>query len=125
MYTTKMVAFVAAVLTMTQSEAIELKIMGGSSDLLDDAANFHWQGGAGGGSQYTDLNDMLNDMGWGKPADEQNKDANEQKSPIPVNPANPADMLKPRLGPGKIVFHPDNSLRLEDSITLAIVGGNL
>ena len=125
MYTTKMVAFVAAVLTMTQSEAIELKIMGGSSDLLDDAANFHWQGGAGGGSQYTNLNDMMNDMGWGKPADEQNKDANEQKSHIPVNPANPADMLKPRLGPGKIVFIPESSSRVGDSITLATVGGNL
>ena len=127
MYTTKMVAFVAAVLTMTQSEAIELKIMGGSSDLLDDAANFHWQGGAGGGSQYTDLNDMLNDMGWGKPADEQNKDANEQKSPepVPVNPLLPADRLKPRLGPGKIVFIPESSSRVGDSITLATVGGNL
>ena len=100
--------------------------MGGASDLLDDAANFQWNRGSG--SYTNNLNDMIRDMnnsGWGLPTDEKNKDANEQKSPRPVNPANPADTLKPRLGPGKIVFRPDNSSRLEDSITLAIVGGNL
>ena len=74
------------------------------------------------------INDM-NNSGWGMPADGQNKGANEQKSPIPVNPAspaNPADISKPRLGPGKIVFLPESKNgRVEDSITLARVGGNL
>ena len=63
----------------------------------------------------------------GQGDDEQNNGANEQKSPlpVPVNPLLPADRLKPRLGPGKIVFVPDSSKRVGDSITLATVNNYL